>query len=86
VSVAWPSPATIWIFLGNSSLFDIPDNDVTLGICFVSTEFSKSSSSPFELIVKVALGESLHIEGKKNGESMWTYDTKRTTKRTGDVF
>ena len=43
-------------------------------------------SNSIELIVKVALGESLHIEGKKNGESMWTYDTKRTTKHTGDVF
>ena len=44
------------------------------------------SKDSLELIVKVAFGESLSIEGKKNGESMWTYDTKRTTKQTGDVF
>merc|ERR1712121_469489 len=44
------------------------------------------SKDSIELIVKLAMGESLHIEGKKNGESMWTYDTKRTTKDTADVF
>merc|ERR1712002_37161 len=31
-------------------------------------------------------GESLEIEGKKNGESMWTYKTKRTTKSTAAVL
>jgi hypothetical protein len=45
-----------------------------------------ASKDSVELIVKVALGESLSVEGKKNGESMWTYKTKRTTERTGDVF
>merc|ERR1740137_418838 len=39
-----------------------------------------------ELIVNVALGESLSIEGKKNEESMWTYTTKRSTKNTNEVF
>merc|ERR1719300_1780284 len=38
------------------------------------------SKDSIELIVKLDMGKSLHIEGKKNGESMWTYDTKRTTK------
>merc|ERR1711892_886135 len=39
-----------------------------------------------ELIVSVALGESLRIEGKKNEESMWTYTTKRITKNSNEVF
>merc|ERR1740137_49734 len=39
-----------------------------------------------ELIVNVALGESLIIEGKKNEESMWTYTTKRSTKNSNEVF
>ena len=38
------------------------------------------SKDSLELIVKAALGESLSIEGKQNGESMWTYNTKRSTK------
>merc|ERR1719186_180672 len=45
-----------------------------------------SAKETVELTVKVVPGESLNIEGKKNGESMWTYKTSRTTKRTGDVF
>merc|ERR1712128_331609 len=45
-----------------------------------------SAKETIELTVKVVPGESLNIEGKKNGESMWTYKTSRTTKRTGDVF
>merc|ERR1719153_1566468 len=39
-----------------------------------------------ELTVKVIPGASLNVEAKKNGESMWTYKTIRTTKRAGDVF
>ena len=39
-----------------------------------------------ELIVNVALGESIRIEGKKNEDSMWTYTTKRTTKNSNEVF
>ena len=36
-----------------------------------------------ELTVTVIPGASLNIEGKKNGESMWTYKTSRTTTMTG---
>merc|ERR1712106_224003 len=43
-----------------------------------------ASKESLELIAKVTVGESLIIEGKKNGESMWTYSSKRTTKRTLD--
>merc|ERR1711887_218455 len=39
-----------------------------------------------ELTVKVIPGEALNIEGKKNGESMWTYKTSRTTTTAGGVF
>merc|ERR1712123_494371 len=58
---------------------------------FANNEFTLKntdgeSKDSLELVVKVAPGESLHIEGKKNGESMWTYDTKRNTKSTADIF
>merc|ERR1719228_143651 len=39
-----------------------------------------------ELTLKVIPGEALNIEGKKNGESMWTYKTSRTTTTVGGVF
>jgi len=63
-------------------LMKLANNVLTLKI---EMEFDEEFDS-IELIVKVALGESLYIEGKKKGESMWTYNTKGTTKRTGDVF
>merc|ERR1711892_856197 len=44
------------------------------------------TKNSIELIVNVALGESLSIEGKKNEESMWTYTTKRSTQNTNEVF
>merc|ERR1711892_915950 len=43
-----------------------------------------SAKETIELTVTVVPGQSLDIEGKKNGESMWTYKTSRTTKKTGD--
>merc|ERR1712119_239480 len=45
-----------------------------------------SAKETIELTVKVVPGESLNIEGKKNGESMWTYKTSRTTTTVGGVF
>ena len=45
-----------------------------------------ASKNSVELTVTVVPGETLEIEGKKNGESMWTYKTHRTTERTNDVF
>merc|ERR1719154_197518 len=45
-----------------------------------------SDKSTLELSAAVVPGQSLNIEGKKNGESMRTYKTKRTTTRNNDVF
>merc|ERR1719153_1123874 len=39
-----------------------------------------------ELTVKVIPGAFLNVEAKKNGESMWTYKTIRTTTTAGGVF
>merc|ERR1711942_242218 len=39
-----------------------------------------------ELSAKYVEGKSLEIEGKKNGESMWTYKTNRSTKNNNKVF
>eukprot|EP00092_Neocalanus_flemingeri_P001887 GFUD01002014.1.p1 GENE.GFUD01002014.1~~GFUD01002014.1.p1 ORF type:complete len:839 (+),score=247.20 GFUD01002014.1:322-2517(+) len=47
---------------------------------------TNSAKETLELTVGVVLGESLTMEAKKNGESMWMYKTSRTTKRTDDVF
>merc|ERR1719295_1559302 len=44
------------------------------------------SNEKLEMIVKVVPGDSLHIETKKNDESMLIYDTKRTTKDTASAF
>merc|ERR1711887_162057 len=45
-----------------------------------------AAEETIELTVKVIPGEALNIEGKKNGESMWTYKTSRTTTTAGGVF
>merc|ERR1711970_663180 len=45
-----------------------------------------SKKNTLELFVTVVPGESLSIEGKKNGESMWTYKTARTTIIDGSKF
>ena len=45
-----------------------------------------NAKKTMELIITVIPGQSLSIEGKKDGQSMWTYKTKRTTKRGGGVF
>merc|ERR1711994_911029 len=39
-----------------------------------------------ELRVKIIPGDSADIEAKKNGVTMWTYKTKRTTTRTPEKF
>merc|ERR1712055_907290 len=45
-----------------------------------------AAKETIEITVKVIPGETLNIEGKKNGESMWTYKTSRTTTTAGGVF
>merc|ERR1712055_863644 len=45
-----------------------------------------ASKESVELTVAVVPGASLDIEGKKNGETMWTYHTKRNTKSTSSIF
>merc|ERR1719430_1580702 len=45
-----------------------------------------AAKETIELTIKVIPGEALNIEGKKNGESMWTYKTSRTTTTAGGVF
>merc|ERR1712001_659943 len=45
-----------------------------------------NAKNTMELIITAIPGQSLSIEGKKNGRSMWTYKTNRTTKRAGGVF
>jgi len=37
---------------------------------------------PYELIVKLKLGQSIDVEAKTNGEMMWKYVTNRVTKNT----
>merc|ERR1719228_3228960 len=48
-----------------------------------NTDAAKATT---ELTVKVVPGASLNVEAKKNGESMWTYKTIRTTTTAGGVF
>merc|ERR1719431_2033331 len=45
-----------------------------------------AAKETIELTLKVIPGEALNIEGKKNGESMWTYKINRTTTTAGGVF
>merc|ERR1711970_1348134 len=45
-----------------------------------------TSKESIELTAKYVKGKSLEIEGKKYGESMWTYKTNRTTKNNNKVF
>merc|ERR1712066_203159 len=45
-----------------------------------------ASKESVEMTVAVVPGASLDIEGKKNGETMWTYHTKRNTKSTSSIF
>merc|ERR1711887_324540 len=45
-----------------------------------------TSKESIELTAKYVKGESLEIEGMKNGESMWTYKTNRSTKNNNKVF
>merc|ERR1711892_907484 len=53
---------------------------------FTLKKTAGETKDSIELVVTVALGESLSIEGKKNEESMWTYTTKRVTKNSNEVF
>merc|ERR1712002_266466 len=43
-----------------------------------------TSDESVELTAKYVDGKSLEIEGKKNGESMWTYKTNRTKRKNNN--
>merc|ERR1711970_300171 len=45
-----------------------------------------TSKESVALTAKYVEGKSLEIEGKKNGESMWTYKTNRSTNNNNKVF
>merc|ERR1711942_279146 len=45
-----------------------------------------TSDKSVEMTVKLVPGKSLDIEGKKNGESMWTYKTRRNTQSSAAKF
>lgn len=47
---------------------------------------NKDTKEKVELRVFLDPGKKLEIEGKKNGESMWTYSTKRTTINNDNTF
>merc|ERR1711887_89120 len=49
-------------------------------------KIDSTSKESIEFTAKYAEGKSLEIEGKKNGESMWTYKTNRSTKNNNKVF
>merc|ERR1711931_283999 len=45
-----------------------------------------ASKDTLELTAKIDIGNTADIEAKKDGKSMWTYKTKRTTVSNGDKF
>merc|ERR1711997_713120 len=47
---------------------------------------NKETNDNMELRVFLNPGHKLEIEGKKNGESMWSYSTKRTTINDANTF
>merc|ERR1739844_505395 len=53
---------------------------------FTFSNTDKNTKDKVELRVYLNPGEKLEIEGKKNGESMWTYKTLRSTVNTDDKF
>merc|ERR1712001_802481 len=53
---------------------------------FTFSHTNKDTKEKMELRVFLNPGHKLEIEGKKNGESMWSYSTKRTTINDADTF
>jgi len=53
---------------------------------FTFSNTDKNTKDKVELRVYLNPGEKLEIEGKKNGDSMWTYKTLRSTVNTDDKF
>jgi len=53
---------------------------------FTFKNTDSASKSSVEFTAKVVPGESLDIEGKKDGESMWTYKTRRSTTTSAAMF
>merc|ERR1712243_505671 len=53
-----------------------------MGFNFKHTD--STSDESVELTAKYVDGKSLEIEGKKNGESMWTYKTNRTKRKNNN--
>merc|ERR1712045_87043 len=63
----------------------------TVQMKFENKEFNfmhinKDTKEKMELRVFLDIGHKLEIEGKKNGESMWSYSTKRTTINDANKF
>merc|ERR1711931_117010 len=53
---------------------------------FTLKNTDNGSKATFEMTVKLVPDKSLDIEGKKNGESMWTYKTRRNTQSSAAKF
>merc|ERR1719513_383372 len=53
----------------------------TKGVQVLQFELEKGNKKYIQIETKI-----LEIEGKKNGESMWTYKTNRSTKNNNKVF
>merc|ERR1719278_307201 len=53
---------------------------------FTFKHVTKETNDNMELRVYLNPGDKLEIEGKKNGVSMWTYSTKRTTINDANTF
>merc|ERR1711863_210965 len=53
---------------------------------FTFSHVNKDTKEKMDLRVFLNPGHKLEIEGKKNGESMWTYSTTRTTVNDANTF
>jgi hypothetical protein len=53
---------------------------------FTFSHVNKDTKEKMDLRVFLNPGSKLEIEGKKNGETMWSYSTKRTTINDGNTF
>jgi len=53
---------------------------------FTSMHINKDNKEKSELRVYLDPGHKIEIEGKLNGESMWSYSTKRTTVNDANTF
>merc|ERR1719411_1625950 len=53
---------------------------------FTFSHVNKDTKEKMDLRVFLDVGHKLEIEGKKNGEVMWSYSTKRTTINDANTF